>query len=286
MAEVVVLGSAQDGGLPHAGCRCPQCERARADPAFARYPASVGVVDDDELVLVDATMAFAEQVHRLWLRSPAASDTDTTRYRAPRTILLTHAHTGHYVGLWQLDRSVMAADSVSVLAPPRMAMMLAENEPWTAMQHEGFIRIDPLTIDITNDVTSRVRITPIEVPHRAEWGTETVALRIAGPERSLLYLPDIDAWDDWAHDISDVIAAVDVALIDGCFWEPFPIPGVPHPPVRASLDRLQPLADAGRQIVFTHLNHSNPLVDPESPEHREVLGRGFHVAREGDTFTL
>ena len=95
-----------------------------------------------------------------------------------------------------------------------------------------------------------------------------------------------DAWDDWEHDIRDVISEVDIALIDGCFWEPFPIPGVPHPPVRESLDRLQPLADAGKRIVFTHLNHSNPLVDLDSAEAREVRERGFSVADEGDTFAL
>lgn len=41
---VVVLGSAQDGGFPHAGCYCAQCERARLDPAYGRLVASLGVV--------------------------------------------------------------------------------------------------------------------------------------------------------------------------------------------------------------------------------------------------
>jgi len=286
MVELVVLGSAQDGALPHAGCRCEHCERARSDHAFARQPASIGIVDGDELLLIDATSAFADQVHRLWLKTSAASDSAVTRYRPPDTIMLTHAHTGHYVGLWQLDRSVLAAGAVRVTAPPRMTALLRANEPWAAMEREGFIRIESFEMDIELKTSENVTVSPVEVPHRSEWGTETVAFRITGVGRSILYLPDIDAWDGWERDINAVIESVDVALIDGCFWEPFPIPGVPHPPVRESLDLFQPLADAGKRIVFTHLNHTNPLVDPDSPESREVRERGFAVATEGDTFHL
>jgi pyrroloquinoline quinone biosynthesis protein B len=286
MAELVVLGSAQDGGLPHAGCLCQYCERARADRTFARQPASLGIADGEDLALIDATMAFGEQIHCLWQHAHDARDQLGGRYLPPRTILLTHAHTGHYAGLWQLDRSVLAADGVHVLAPPRMAAFLADNEPWAAMEREGFIQIASLELDMPLDVSPHVRVTPIAVPHRAEWGTETVAIRIDGPNQTVLYLPDIDAWDDWERDINVVIGSVDVALIDGCFWEPFAIPGVPHPPVRSSLDRLQPLADAGKRIVFTHLNHTNPLVDPDSPESHQVRERGFAIAHEGDTFKL
>ena len=286
MAELLVLGTAQDGGLPHAGCRCPNCERSRVEPGFARQPASVGIIDGDELVLIDATLAFADQIHRLWLHAAGAGAALGARYPAPATVLLTHAHTGHYSGLWQLDRSVLSAKRVRVLAPPRMADLLAANEPWRAMAREGFIAIEPFDIDKSMQVTSTLNVTPLLVPHRAEWGTETVAFRINGPTHSVLYLPDIDDWDDWEVDVNDVLASVDVAIVDGCFWEPFPIPGVPHPPVRASLERFQALADAGRQIVFTHLNHSNPLVDPDSPEAHEVRERGFSVAREGHVFRL
>jgi pyrroloquinoline quinone biosynthesis protein B len=181
---------------------------------------------------------------------------------------------------------VLKADGVRVLAPTRMAALLQANEPWAAMQHEGFIRIEPFEMNAPLQISTHVRATPIAVPHRSEWGTETVAFRFDGPEQSLLYLPDIDTWDEWEHDIGSVVESVDVALLDGCFWEPFALPGVPHPPVRTSLDRLQPQADAGNRIIFTHLNHTNPLVDSNSPEAQEVRERGFGVAREGDVFRL
>ena len=285
MSEIIVLGTAQDGGLPHAGCRCAQCERARSDSTFRRSPASIGIRCGSETILVDATSAFSEQIHVLQLAVPDSRP--GTRYQPPSTVLLTHAHTGHYVGLWQLDKSVMAADCVRVYGPPLTIELLATNEPWRQMVADGFIALAPLPIGAVHDLTPDLSVVPIAVPHRSEWQTDTVAYRINGPTRSLLYLPDIDRWDDWEIDAVEAIGSVDVALIDGTFWEPFSRSGVPHPPVTESLNLFGKIARSGRaRILFTHLNHSNPLVDPDSPQAQLVRESGFEIARDGDIIPL
>jgi pyrroloquinoline quinone biosynthesis protein B len=284
MPRLLILGSAQDGGLPHLGCLCVYCERARHEPAFSRAPACLGLVADGAYALVDATSAFAQQLHASWQASAAGAV--EPRFSPPDAIVLTHAHTGHYAGLWQLDRSVLATHNVPVLATPRLGAFLAAQQPWAWMLGERFITLGELTPDAPTALLGDVRITPLLVPHRAEWDTDTVGLLIAGPTRRVFYLPDIDRWGAWERDITEIVASVDIAILDGCFWEPFHIPSVPHPPIRETLDRLQPLADAGKQIVFTHLNHSNPAVDPASAESAEIRRRGFQVAREGDVFAL
>lgn len=287
MAEVVVLGTAQDGGLPHAGCLCANCRAARMDQRLRRLPASVGIVDGDEWALIDATNAFGEQLHRLWTRRPASLTHAEERYRPPETIILTHAHTGHYFGLWQLDRSVLAARAVRVLAPPATARFLNGQEPWRTMSHEGFIVIDALPIGEPLSVTASVEIVAELVPHRAEWPTDTVGLFLRGPGRTALYLPDIDRWDAWERDIVEVVGAVDVALLDGTFWARPTSAGVPHPPMLETMERLQRIVDAGRTTVaFTHLNHSNPALTPGSVAERETVRRGFHIAVEDSSYAL
>lgn len=285
-AELVILGSAQDGGLPHAGCLCASCRAARRDWTRRRLPASAGIVSGDRLALIDATSAFEEQYHRLWQRSARSRDFDGERYGAPEIVVLTHAHTGHYTGLWQLDRSVLAARGTRVLSPPRMHAFLAAQEPWAGMARDGFILLEPLPMDVAFEVLPGISLTAIEAPHRAEWETDTVALIVRGPNASALYLPDIDRWDDWDHDIAAVIAGVDAAFLDGCFWAAPTSRNVPHPPVVETLERLQPLVDAGKRVSFIHLNHSNPLCDPASAEHHQVIERGFQVGREGDVVRL
>lgn len=285
-SDLVLLGSAQDGGLPHAGCLCPNCRAARLDHTRRRLPASAGIVSGDHLALIDATSAFEEQWHMLWERSPRSRNVDGERYGAPEIVILTHAHTGHYAGLWQLDRSVLAARGTRVLSPPGVHAFLSAQEPWAGMVREGFIALEPMPLDTGIELLPGIRLTAIEVPHRAEWETDTVALIVTGSDRSALYLPDIDRWDEWQHDIADIVRDVDAAFLDGCFWAAPTSRNVPHPPVVETLDRLQPLVDTGKRVAFIHLNHSNPLCDPATDEYRQVIERGFQAGREGDAARL
>ena len=52
-----------------------------------------------------------------------------------------------------------------------------------------------------------------------------------------------------------------------------------------SADSLPRLAGGRGQVYFTHMNHTNPLLDPKSPE-RASLPAGFHVLEEGSVFDL
>ncbi len=287
MPEVVILGTAQDGGVPHAGCLCRNCMAARGDWRQRRLPVSLGLVSGDELMMVDATNAFEEQLHMLWERSPASQSHASERYQPPGTIILTHAHTGHYAGLWQLDRSVLAACGVKVIGPPLTIQLLMNNEPWSMMAREGFIQFDAVTCGQTFEPVSGIAVTLLDVPHRAEWATDTAALRIEGPDGSLLYVPDIDSWDEWDHDLVDMVSGVDVALLDGCFWQAPNRAGVPHPPMSETMDRLADVVASGNaRVVFTHLNHSNPVFTPGGAERRALERRGFELAVEGDAFGL
>jgi pyrroloquinoline quinone biosynthesis protein B len=47
------------------------------------------------------------------------------------------------------------------------------------------------------------------------------------------------------------------------------------------MDRLEAAVRRGRRVVFTHVNNTNPILDDESAEAREVRRRGFEIAREG-----
>ena len=57
-AFVVVLGVAQDGGVPQAGCWRPCCARALADARWRRKPACIGIVRGDDAWMIDATPEF------------------------------------------------------------------------------------------------------------------------------------------------------------------------------------------------------------------------------------
>ena len=84
---------------------------------------------------------------------------------------------------------------------------------------------------------------------------------------------------------------VDVALIDGTFWSSDELSGrsqseVPHPPVTETLDRLGPRQEGDPEIVFIHLNHTNPLHNVKSKPYRKVGAFGWQVGEQGMTFML
>jgi pyrroloquinoline quinone biosynthesis protein B len=268
--RAIVLGVAQDGGLPHPGCDCARCAAARDGRRRREKVACLGLTDGRRVLLVDATPDLPEQLHALH----AAAAT-----RALDGVLLTHAHMGHYVGLAWLGKEALAARGFTVHGTPRMGEFLRTNAPWRALFDDGGAEFDTRSSVDLGGVTAEA----IPVPHRQEF-TDAVAWLVRGPRRSVLWLPDIDSWDAWDRDVRDVVASVDVAFLDATFFADGELRHrdmtmIPHPRVVETMDRLAGLGD---RVRLVHLNHTNPLWDDEGP----ATARGFRVAREGESFEL
>ena len=286
---VVVLGTAQDAGIPQIAAHLPEDEAARRDPSRRRLVASLLIVDPAAggRWLVDATPDVREQVERADAVAPRAPQAAAVG-RPPLfdAILLTHAHMGHYAGLLQLGREAYAAQGQLVLCSAKMAGFLSTQEPWASLVRLGHIRIQSFVSGVPQRLSPSVEITPLAVPHRGEI-SDTHAFLIRGPHRSMLYLPDIDRWNAWDRKLEDVLATVDVAFLDGTFFDETELPGrkleeIPHPLIRLTLDRLAGLPEGERRkVFFLHLNHSNAAADPTSAARQRVTNAGMRVAEEG-----
>ncbi|MEZ4235507.1 MAG: MBL fold metallo-hydrolase [Myxococcota bacterium] len=276
-ARLVVLGVAQDGGHPQAGCTRPCCEGAWRAGRRTRV-ACLGLVTPTRRYLFDCTPDFPSQ-----LRDVGGPPLDG--------ILLTHAHMGHYTGLLHLGPEAWAPERVPVHAMPGMAAFLRQHAPWSAIVAEGHAELVPLGADVPVDLGDGVTATPILVPHRGPW-SETVAFRIAGPRGAALYLPDLDRWEDWDVDVPALLATVDRAWVDGSFFGAGEVgwrdaAQICHPLVEDTLRRFAGLPDALRaRISFLHLNHTNPLLDPASEATRRVRDAGYAIAAEGEVLPL
>ena len=274
--EAVVLGIAQDGGVPHLGCRQKLCVEARRDPSKRQSVASLGLIDgaSGKRFLIDATPDFEAQVSRLG--------------GLPDGILLTHAHIGHYLGLAQLGREVANARDMPVFCTASMARFLRGNRPWSRLVESKNIAIHEIEPDREFALTESLRATALSVPHRDE-DSDTVAYVVAGPTRKLLWLPDIDKWEKWDRRIEDVLRTVDVAFLDGTFFSADEIPGrsiaeIPHPLVSETISLLA--TGRGRaRVFFVHLNHTNRLFWDDAAV-KTLQEKGFAVAREGQSFPL
>jgi pyrroloquinoline quinone biosynthesis protein B len=289
--RIVALGTVQDGGLPQAGCTCAQCAAARRDPARQRHVASLALVvpRTGRTWLIDATPDLAAQIDRIhaWRAHPEGRPD-----RAPVDgVLLTHAHIGHYLGLALFGFEAVNTRDLPVYGSPRMMAFLRANGPWSQLVAKRNIALRELRLGAPLALDDGVTATPIPVPHRDEY-TDTLAFLFRGPRHALLYVPDTDAWSTWPRPLAEVLRGVDVALLDGTFFSRDELPDrdmakIKHPLIADTMDLLAPLVRGGRlRVLFTHLNHSNPALDPASPARRQLEARGFRVLAEGDELAL
>jgi pyrroloquinoline quinone biosynthesis protein B len=277
--EAILLGTAQDGGLPQAGCPCAQCRAARHDPAERRWVSCLALVDHtaQRSWLIDATPDFREQVHALQQLAPDCPLAG---------IALTHAHIGHYAGLIHLGREAWNTQGLPLYASEGMAAFLRGNAPWSQLVALDNVRLCPLLPDRETRLSPRLSLLPIPVPHRDEF-SDTLAFVVQGPARRLFYCPDVDAWPLWERDLRSFVAGVDVALLDGTFFRAGELPGrdvseIPHPLVSDTAERL---AGVDCTVRLVHLNHSNPLHRP-GPERDWLAARGIGVGAFGDRWAL
>jgi len=286
MPYVVVLGTAQDGGLPQLGCEEECCRAAWRNPSARRLVSSLLIVDprSGKRWLIDATPDIAEQVELA--RDHGQPSGPGHRPPLFDGVFLTHLHMGHYAGLLHLGREVYASQTMPVYCSERSAAFLKSEAPWSALVENENIRLEPVLPESPIELAPGLSITPILVPHRDEY-SDTFAFRIEGPSRKVLFLPDIDKWERWAPPIEETLAAVDVALLDGTFFDTTEVPGrdhtqILHPLISRSLLRFATLPFSQRSKVhYTHLNHSNPAANPRSLARMRIERTGAKVAAEG-----
>jgi pyrroloquinoline quinone biosynthesis protein B len=263
--ELVVLGIAQDAGMPHLGCQQPLCQSIRSGKRRPERVASLGLVSRsrDRAFLFDATPDLPSQVHSL------------TGGRAPDGVFLTHGHIGHYTGLMYFGREGKDTNRVPVYGSERMLGFLRSNGPWSLLVSRNNIDPRPIKADEPVALDAGLRVTAFAVPHRDEF-TDTVGYLIEGPRRRALYIPDIDQWQKWDRSIRDLAMSVDLAFLDGTFADAAEIPGrsvadIPHPLIPATRNLLRGVK---AQVWFIHINHTNGQLDARD------------VARDGARFGL
>ena len=129
---------------------------------------------------------------------------------------------------------------MKVYAMPRMKKFLEQNGPWSQLVSLENISINELNNKSNIIIDSNVTVQPIEVPHRAEF-SETVGYKIYGPNKTALFIPDIDKWYLWEKSIAEEIEKVDYALIDATFYDSSEVnyrdlSEIPHPFVVESME--------------------------------------------------
>ena len=281
---IYVLGNVQDAGLPHIGCESKICLDAFNEKK-KHYVTSIALIDPEnqEFSLFDVTPNITEQL--LMIRRDIFN-----KYILPKNIFITHAHIGHYTGLMYFGREALGSKGIKVNVLPRMYDFISNNGPWSQLVKLGNISLNKINFRDNIEIKTNLSVIPIQVPHRDEF-SETSAFLIQGPNKAALYLPDIDKWSKWSISLIEILKNVDYAFIDATFYTNDEInrdiDEIPHPLVIETMDLLSELPNYQKdKVYFIHMNHTNQMLDPNSDITRNVLNKGFNIARLGQKFHL
>ena len=280
-----VLGTIQDGGIPHMGCNKICCLKYFKNNTFRVGVSSLGIsnLKNETNYLIDATPNVNHQLKALIGTSNPSEKLNG--------IFLTHAHMGHYSGLLNFGREAMNSKNIPLYLMPRFYNFIQDNGPWNQLVKLENVMLKRIYDQEKITLESNLSITPIQVPHRDEY-SETVGFLIEGNTKSALYIPDIDKWEKWNNSIIELIKKVDYAFLDGTFYDEKEVNNrdiseIPHPFIIESLKLFNSLDKSEKnKIYFIHLNHTNPLLNSDSSEYNRVIREGFNVADPNMEFFL
>jgi pyrroloquinoline quinone biosynthesis protein B len=186
-----------------------------------------------------------------------------------------------------LGKEAAAVSGVSVFGTKKMIKYLNANNPFKVLIKNH--NIIPIIIEHgkRKKIGENLSITPFLVNHRQDF-TDTIGLLISGPNKRLMYVPDIDSI---TQPILERIPLADFTLIDGTFYQEDELHPrrdirlTPHIPILESMKILKPYNKKSR-IFYTHFNHTNPVLDPDGVEAVYVKENGFGIAPEQWTFSI
>ncbi|WP_316767065.1 pyrroloquinoline quinone biosynthesis protein PqqB [Streptomyces sasae] len=295
--RVVLLGTAAGGGFPQWNCACALCAAARDGKLPSRTQECVALTGNGrDWWLLNASPDIRAQLTATAALWPGPGPRETPL----RGVLLTDAEADHVAGLTVLhgapDLKVYASPPVlEILAPARGA--LDRYTPWEwadSLADGGFVLAGGLVV--TAHPVSAMAPKYVPAALAGADGRWVTAYRVEDLATGgvLLYAPCVGAWSDV---LDDLCAEADCVLLDGTFFTADEMgTAVRSGPGQATMGRLPvsgphgSLAALARhprtRRIYTHLNNTNPLVDPASRARALVAEEGVEVLPDGIEFLL
>jgi pyrroloquinoline quinone biosynthesis protein B len=305
--RVHILGSGAGGGFPQWNCNCCNCAGLRAGTirAQARTQSSIAVSADGERWFVaNASPDIRQQIEDF----PALHPKHGARHTPIRGILLTNADVDHIGGLLSLRES----QPLRIYATATVrGWVIGQNAIFRALNvAPGQTRWD--TIEIGRELPligvdgapSGLRYEAFTVPGKppaflgiaAGPDEATIGLRFIDEKsgRSVVYAPGVKQID---FALEKILSRADCILIDGTCWSDDELiaQGVGmktalamgHVPISGSQGSLAAMASLSRpHRIYIHINNTNPILDEDSRERREVEAAGWEIAFDGMDFEV
>jgi pyrroloquinoline quinone biosynthesis protein B len=289
VVRVVLLGTAAGGGFPQWNCACALCAAARDGKLPSRTQECVAVTGNArDWWLLNASPDIRTQL----TADPALWPGPGPRETPVRGVLLTDAEADHVTGL----AALRGAAGLKVYAPrPVLAALtpvravLDRHAPWEwsdSLAEGGFVLAGGLVVTAHPMAAEP----PVYLPPHPSDDRWVTAYRVEDLASGgvLVYAPCVTAWTDT---FDDLLAEADCAVLGGTVFTADETSTDRstrgHLPVAGARGSLTALArHPGVRRIYTHLHHTNPLLDPGSAARARVNGAGVDVLMDGAEFVV
>lgn len=294
MFRARILGAAAGGGLPQWNCGCANCQAARRGEIPSLTQSSLAVSGDGvSWAILNASPDIRGQL----TATPELHPTGP-REVPIRSVLLTNGDIDHVAGLLTLREQ----QPFTLVATPEILAVIAANPIFDALAPAKVTR-RPLALDteveIAPGLTAELFAVPGKVPLYMEGaeaevrtdliGEQTVGAHLRAGGRDIFHIPGCARVTPALARRLDGAALV---FFDGTLWQDNEMvrSGVGTKTGRrmghismsgedGSIAALAPLS-IGRR-VFVHMNNTNPVLRPNSPERAEAEAAGWTIGQDG-----
>ncbi|WP_438381179.1 pyrroloquinoline quinone biosynthesis protein PqqB [Asaia sp. BMEF1] len=299
MLDIIVLGSGAGGGFPQWNSNAPACRAAREGKIPSRSQASLAVSGDGHnWFVLNASPDLRSQI----LATPELQAQTGLRSTPIQGVILTNGEIDSITGLLTLRER----EPFRLYATQATHAQLDANPIFEAVNREIVPRLvlselTPIVLPNKDDTPSGLTVTAFDVPgkaplyaeHLPSQKGETIGLDITDGQHRLIFLP---ACADLTPEIRARIRSADALFMEGTLWRDdemilaglSPKTGLRmgHFSMSGPEGIIATLHDAPAHRIFIHINNSNPVLLPDSPERRTAEEAGWIIGEDGLRLTL
>jgi pyrroloquinoline quinone biosynthesis protein B len=299
--HVRILGAAAGGAFPQWNCSCPNCNRLRQGSLAAQPRSQTQIAvstGGHHWYLVNASPDLRYQIEGFPPLHPHPSQ---LRHSPIAGLILPSAEVDAALGLLLLRESqpltVYATDSVrQILTCDNSLFQVLRRQPdqvrWIPLSPGTPFSLDTSGIQCLPVTTSNTFPGFVPEQRAAQLNSADAVLGFffSHNARQFGFFPGVlHLKPEWLEQM----ASCDVIFFDGTFWsddELLRLQGhgktarqMGHQPVS---DTLRSLAGIRSRKIFIHINNTNPILDEQSAEHKQVRDAGWEVAFDGMDLVL
>jgi pyrroloquinoline quinone biosynthesis protein B len=285
------LGTAAGGGVPQWNCACPNCIAVRSGRAPRRSVAALAVsADDDHWILVNASCDITRQLALVPELQPREGRTSPIA-----SLLLTDANVDHAAGVLEFRQSssfsIYSSELVkeTLCSSPLFAQFANDRKHWTTFGAGTRVCLSVREAPRMNVYAIRVPGLLPSYAGAAERDGAAVAYVFEHNGWRLVYAPIFLRMDE---SLLSEVRQADASVLDGTCWSDTEMidlglgtrtsRAMGHSPISGdggSLARC-PVTQSGSRY-YTHINNSNPILNPASVQAHEARKAGFIIPEDG-----